>query len=222
MCSACTNSSPAAVKSAAEQSARSLMLGLYAARRSTAPISSAAPVSREIRICSAAGSSGSALTRSRSRTITHAPSAAGSATQPSGTHTVQSGSITTSGPTTRGRSTTGSCPIVSGAARGRCARMATTSIAAPGRAYPFRRSCSAAKSAGRGTVTSWLCPRTGSRRTSRSARRYRPPPTPRAQLFHRAIEAGEGARRRPRPHELTARGDDTSPTAENTPAWAGR
>ena len=97
MCSACTSSSPAAVNSAAEQSARSLMFGLYAARRSTAPISSAAPVSREIED----------LQRRRVevlgahvRTITHAPSAAGSATQPSGTHTVQSGSITTSGPTT--------------------------------------------------------------------------------------------------------------------------
>ena len=55
MCSACTSSSPSAVNRAAEQSARSLMLGLKAARRSTAPISSATPVSREIRICSSAG-----------------------------------------------------------------------------------------------------------------------------------------------------------------------
>ena len=46
MCSACTSSSPSAVNSAAEQSARSLMLGLNAARRSTAPISSATPVRR--------------------------------------------------------------------------------------------------------------------------------------------------------------------------------
>ncbi len=35
MCSAWASSSPSAVKSAAEQSARSLMFGLYAARRST-------------------------------------------------------------------------------------------------------------------------------------------------------------------------------------------
>ena len=46
MCSAWTSSSPSGVNSAAEQSARSLMLGLNAARRSTAPISSATPVSR--------------------------------------------------------------------------------------------------------------------------------------------------------------------------------
>ncbi len=56
MCSACTSSSPAGVNRAAEQSARSLMLGLNAARRSTAPISSATPVSREISTCNAAGS----------------------------------------------------------------------------------------------------------------------------------------------------------------------
>ena len=56
MCSACTSSVPSAVNSAAEQSARSLMFGLYAARRSTAPISSATPVSREINTCSVAAS----------------------------------------------------------------------------------------------------------------------------------------------------------------------
>ena len=56
MCSACTSSVPSAVNSAAEQSARSLMFGLYAARRSTAPISSATPVRREINTCSSAAS----------------------------------------------------------------------------------------------------------------------------------------------------------------------
>ncbi len=54
MCSACTNSSPVAVKSAAEQSARSLMLGLNAARRRTSPISSAMPVRRAMRTASSA------------------------------------------------------------------------------------------------------------------------------------------------------------------------
>ena len=54
---------PSAVNSAAEQSARSLMFGLNAARRSTAPISSAMPVRRAISTCSDAGSS--ALTRHR-------------------------------------------------------------------------------------------------------------------------------------------------------------
>ena len=51
----CARPGPAAprpaVNSAAEQSARSLMLGEYAARRSTAPISSATPVRREMRTC---------------------------------------------------------------------------------------------------------------------------------------------------------------------------
>src|SRR4051794_13151112 len=56
MCSACASSVPSAVKTAHEQSARSLMFGLYAARRSTAPISSATPVSREIHTWSVAGS----------------------------------------------------------------------------------------------------------------------------------------------------------------------
>ena len=44
------------MKTAAEQSARSLMFGLEAERRRTAPISSAIPPSREISTCSAAGS----------------------------------------------------------------------------------------------------------------------------------------------------------------------
>ena len=57
MCSACTSSSPSAVNSAAEQSARSLMFGLDAGRRSTAPISSATLPRREARICRPAGSS---------------------------------------------------------------------------------------------------------------------------------------------------------------------
>ena len=57
MCSACTSRSPPAVNSAAEQSARSLMFGLEAARRSTAPISSATDARRDARIWSAAGSS---------------------------------------------------------------------------------------------------------------------------------------------------------------------
>ncbi len=64
MFSAWASSSPSAVNTAAEQSARSLMLGLKAARRSTAPISSATPVSRDSRICSEAGSR---LTTSPSR-----------------------------------------------------------------------------------------------------------------------------------------------------------
>ena len=46
---------PLRVNTAAEQSARSLMLGLKDDRRSTAPISSATPVSREMRTCSDAG-----------------------------------------------------------------------------------------------------------------------------------------------------------------------
>src|SRR5699024_10031935 len=48
---------PSAVNRAAEQSARSLMFGLNAARRRTSPISSATPVRRPIRTASSAGSS---------------------------------------------------------------------------------------------------------------------------------------------------------------------
>ena len=43
MCSAWTSSSPAAVNTAAEQSARSLIFGERADRRSTSPISVATP-----------------------------------------------------------------------------------------------------------------------------------------------------------------------------------
>ena len=113
MCSACASSSPAAVKSAAEQSARSLMFGLYAARRSTAPISSAAPVEPRDQDLQRGGVE--AVHGHSPASTTHAPSAAGSAIQPSGTHTVQSGSITTSGPTTRGTCDDGQLAIASGA-----------------------------------------------------------------------------------------------------------
>ena len=89
--------SPRRVNRAAEQSARSLMLGLNAARRSTAPISSATPVSRAISTARPAGSRaslahGSTLVRSR------APSGPGSARHPGATNTVQSSSARTCGP----------------------------------------------------------------------------------------------------------------------------
>ena len=58
MFSAWASSSPVAVNTADEQSARSLMLGLDADRRSTADISSATPSRRAMRTCRAAGSSG--------------------------------------------------------------------------------------------------------------------------------------------------------------------
>ncbi len=143
MCSACTSSSPSAVKSAAEQSARSLMFGLNAARCSTAPISSAIPVSREIKTWSDAGSrasfpalgpstracsghtslgsrlqvrgvTASFLLFARSCVRIQVPSGVGSAVQPSGTQTVQSGSAATAGPTTRSRLTAGSSDGSSG------------------------------------------------------------------------------------------------------------
>ena len=105
MCSACARSSPSAVNTAAEQSARSLMLGLYAARRSTAPISSATPARRETSTCSAAGSSalidppGGRSTR-RARPVRRA--------NLPGSRWWQSGSATTAGPVTATRSTGGS------------------------------------------------------------------------------------------------------------------
>ena len=46
MCSACASISPSATKTAAEQSARSLMFGENAVRRSTTPISSATEARR--------------------------------------------------------------------------------------------------------------------------------------------------------------------------------
>ena len=95
MCSAWARSSPDAVNSAAEQSARSLMLGLKAARRSTAPISSAIDASLRREDLQLGGV--------HVRTTTHAPVGPGSARQPSGIHTVQSDSATTWGPTTGAR-----------------------------------------------------------------------------------------------------------------------
>ena len=94
MCSACASSSPAAVNNAAEQSARSLMFGLNAARRSTAPISSAIDGSRETQD----------LQLGRVHVARAPPtrrSVPASARHPAGIHTVQSGSATTAGPTHR-------------------------------------------------------------------------------------------------------------------------
>ena len=54
MCSAWTSRRPSAVNTAHEESARSLMFGLNAARRSTTPISSAIPVRRASRIARSA------------------------------------------------------------------------------------------------------------------------------------------------------------------------
>ena len=122
MCSACTSSSPSAVNSAAEQSARSLMFGLYAARRSTAPISSA--IAGEPRRSAPAAPPDRAVGHSsRSRTQARRAGRARRA-NPSGTHTVQSGSATTRGRDARaarparevGRST-----AARAAARGRAA-----------------------------------------------------------------------------------------------------
>ena len=56
MCSACMTNSPSGVKSAAEQSRRSLMFGEWAERMSTAPISSQIDRSRPTRTPSAIGS----------------------------------------------------------------------------------------------------------------------------------------------------------------------
>ena len=179
MCSACTSSSPAAVKSAAEQSARSLMFGLYAARRSTAPISSATPVSREIEDLQRRRVEGSALTCAPSPTRRARPARRPSRRAPTPCSRARP---RPSGPTTRGAVDQREArPIVSGAARDARARSATTSIGAPGRANPLRRSCSAGKSAGRGTVSSWLWPAyRQSTNVSTSSRGHRPPPTPRA------------------------------------------
>ena len=96
MCSACTSSSPSAVNSAAEQSARSLMFGLNAARRSTAPISSATPSSRYDEHLQR-----SRIERHAHRSITNAPASPTRARPAGGTQIVQSGSAMTAGPSTR-------------------------------------------------------------------------------------------------------------------------
>ena len=101
MCSAWTSSVPSGVNSAAEQSARSLMFGLYAARRSTAPISSATPVSREISTWSAAGS-----IHARARAPTSRARAA-PRPSPRGSTWCSRASATTAGPRDRARSTAG-------------------------------------------------------------------------------------------------------------------
>ncbi len=96
MCSACASSSPSAVNSAHEQSARSLMFGLYAARRSTgAHLVGHARKARDPHL-----QRRRIHHRSSLRRTIQAPSSRGSARQPAGTHTVQSGSATTAGPTT--------------------------------------------------------------------------------------------------------------------------
>ena len=63
MCSACMTSSPAASKSAVEQSWRSVMFGECAERISTAPISSHAARSAPVITWSATGSSQGPFTR---------------------------------------------------------------------------------------------------------------------------------------------------------------
>src|SRR5207244_9339822 len=92
------------------------------------------------------------------RPSTHAPAGPGLAVQPSGTQSVQSPSTTTSGPCTRRRATAGSSSTSNGPGRVARARSATTSTGAPTREKPLRRWCSAGKSSGVRTVSSWLCP----------------------------------------------------------------
>ena len=161
MCSAWTSSSPAAVNTAAEQSARSLMLGERADRRSTSPISVATPVSWEISTCSAAGIH-------RQSGMPSSDSAPSAATNPTGGRPPASRAPprwcsparrATAGPAT------GPCRSGGGQSAARStgegqraeARRATTSTGRPsagnrcaGRARP--------RSGHRGTVSSWLWP----------------------------------------------------------------
>ncbi len=122
MCSAWTSSSPAAVNTAAEQSARSLIFGERDDRRSTSPISVATPVSCEIKTCRAAGSIVNPRIRPSAPVAlvrSHEPDGWASARQPGATQMVQSGSARTAGPAT------GPCRSGGGRARpGRPARPA--------------------------------------------------------------------------------------------------
>ncbi len=232
MCSAWTSSVPSAVNRAAEQSARSLMLGLNAARRSTAPISSAMPVRRAISTGSAAGSSGVTSrppTRSAGRRAvsTRAPSGPGSARQPSATQMVQSGSAITAGPTAaaRGRRRAGRTPPA-GPGGGPSPGAPPPRPARPGRAYPLRRSCSAGKSATDGTRSSWLWP--AYRQSTRHLDLDVGPAA--AQARHRlggqgpqgVVEAGVvGAAWATSGRRRAGAAPHSSPTAESTPARGG-
>ena len=105
------------------------MFGLNAARRSTAPISSATPVSREMSTWS---SPGSRLT-DRSCEDERA-GLAGLGPPALGTQTVQSGSASTVGPgRPAGRLGSGRSVTARGAGRRAVARSATTSIGVSGR-----------------------------------------------------------------------------------------
>ena len=154
MCSACASSSPAAVNTAAEQSARSLMFGLDAERRSTVPISSAIPPRREMSTWSAAGSR-----------LTTAPVAAPGSpprqarpTSPRGSRSCSRVRRPTPVRGRPGRSGAGRSAWSSTLGMDAVARRATTSIAMSARANPLRRRWAAWKSATLGTVSSWLCP----------------------------------------------------------------
>ena len=220
MCSACTSSSPSAVNSAAEQSARSLMFGLYAARRSTAPISSA--IDRRAarsRTCSAAGFT----SRSHHPRAERGPARRA---QPSGTHTVQSGSATTAGPDDRGarrrragrRRSSGAAARDARPQRDDLDRRARARVAVAPLVLGGELVDVAARSA-RGSG-----PRSGSRRQLVDVAT---PATQRADRARRSAARASSrpsrdAGRRPRPHELALLGATTaSPTAENTPARGG-
>ena len=203
MCSACASSSPSAVNSAAEQSARSLMFGLNAARRSTAPISSATPVRREIRICSAAGSSVTAPLRA-SAPARRAGRA--SAPQPVGHPDRAVGSATTAGPRRAARS--GAGRSVDGERRGPTERGARSATTSTGASRP--RVAVAARVLGREVVDRRhreLVALPGVAAVDARSSTSPPGPTRRRRVARQRRRAPRRARRgrrgrRPRPHEL--------------------
>ena len=154
----------------------------------------------------------------------HAPAGPGSPRQPSGTHTVQSGSATHRGADhDRARPPAGSSSTSSGAARVTRARSATdldrrtgaSEAVAALRARPGSSSTV-------GTVSSWLWPayRQSSQLVDGSARR----PTRRASAASSARASSPSVRRAGIGHDRTSSrcsGEHRSPTAENTPARGG-
>lgn len=137
MCSAWARRAPAGSNTAAEQSARSLMFGLNAPLRSTAPISAATPESLAIRTLSSAADSSPCpvVFISNSRVSTSAPRGPGRPVQPSGTQMVQSSLVTALGPingsTCLVAHEASTSSTVAGEGDSATARNATTSTPAP-------------------------------------------------------------------------------------------
>ena len=217
MCSACTRRSPPAVKRAAEQSARSLMFGLKAARRSTAPISSAMPVRRARSTARPAGPRRHRAVPDPARHPPQHEAPARPTGAPAGGHPDRAVGLGDDGGTGDGAAV-GRGQVGDGdRARHRgpgphgdhLDGVVGPGVAvAPGVQRRGRRPTDS-------TVSSWLWPGSDSRARSYAQRRRPSAPSAAAASAARAapggVEAGVVERRRPRAHEvdLLGRGEQT-------------